>query len=312
MSISLLAKAFDCPELPPGPRLVLLVLCDYANQEGKCWPGQRRIQIRTGFGRTTVITHSKWLVENGYLVRTRIMDSQYHYKLLPNNWPGPNPEPAYDDSTSTEPGQVQNLNQGSVGIRSYVGSKAEPYPLVEPLEETLDSEISDSATNNGIVKKKGPKKRVKKEDVEGYTVEQARVDFVPPTNSVAAKWQTLAGQKLGSMAPTLTQKDLGMLSGIVKAAGGEEYTKVMFDSVIPNWLEFITRTEAMTTAFDSPMGPSIPYLRKWVNEGLAFHVQIVAKATKKPQNVTNATKEPKKVHKHKSLDELLGGGNETD
>lgn len=47
MSIKLTIEAWNC-DLPPATKLVLLRLCDLANEENTCWPTARAIGERCG------------------------------------------------------------------------------------------------------------------------------------------------------------------------------------------------------------------------------------------------------------------------
>ena len=70
MSVKLMAGALDL-KIPSGQKFVLTVLCNFANDDGLCYPGQDTLMDKCSMGRTTVGNHLKWLEERGYLRRNR-------------------------------------------------------------------------------------------------------------------------------------------------------------------------------------------------------------------------------------------------
>ena len=48
---------------------VLVTLCDFTDQDGKCWPSQSLLQQRTSIGRSTLNKKLKLLEESGYITR---------------------------------------------------------------------------------------------------------------------------------------------------------------------------------------------------------------------------------------------------
>lgn len=53
MSIELINKAFKT-DLQPAPKLLLIALCDYANDDGACYPSLKTIQSKVNIGKTNV------------------------------------------------------------------------------------------------------------------------------------------------------------------------------------------------------------------------------------------------------------------
>ena len=66
MSVSLMAAVWAM-ELPSTEKMVLLCLCDHANNEGNCWPSMERIAGRCGVAERTVRRAIKSLVAKGAL-----------------------------------------------------------------------------------------------------------------------------------------------------------------------------------------------------------------------------------------------------
>ena len=53
-----------------GARFVLLVLCNYANEQGLCYPSRETIAKKTSTSVRSVQNHINWLAEHGYLTWT--------------------------------------------------------------------------------------------------------------------------------------------------------------------------------------------------------------------------------------------------
>jgi DNA-binding Lrp family transcriptional regulator len=63
MSFKLMAKALDVKTGSPLTKLILLKLCDNANDQGECWPSQNNIADQCETSRETVNRHIKKLVD---------------------------------------------------------------------------------------------------------------------------------------------------------------------------------------------------------------------------------------------------------
>lgn len=88
MSIKALNWALDLP-IPPGPKLVLAVIADYADDQGYAFPGMDKIARRASVSERTAIRVINDLEANGYLRRERrhIATGQRTsngYQLLPD------------------------------------------------------------------------------------------------------------------------------------------------------------------------------------------------------------------------------------
>lgn len=65
MSIKLLSAAWDL-KIGSTEKMVLMSLCDFANEQGVCWPSVATICRKTSKSERTVQTALKWLKDNGY------------------------------------------------------------------------------------------------------------------------------------------------------------------------------------------------------------------------------------------------------
>ncbi|MFE7565394.1 helix-turn-helix domain-containing protein [Streptomyces sp. NPDC057539] len=68
MSIEAVAWAFKQKIPNPGAKLVLLALCDYADEAWSCFPGQETLADKTSQGERTVRRHLDWLEQHGFIV----------------------------------------------------------------------------------------------------------------------------------------------------------------------------------------------------------------------------------------------------
>ena len=68
MSIKLMCAAFDT-DVPATQKLVLLALCDNANDQGHCFPSVSLLERKCSLSDRTVQTAIGWLEKHGYLTR---------------------------------------------------------------------------------------------------------------------------------------------------------------------------------------------------------------------------------------------------
>lgn len=70
MSVRLMAKAWEM-DMPQGQKMVLLALCDHANDDGTCFPSQEKLAQKCSTTDDTVGRHIKWLKKHGVLSSER-------------------------------------------------------------------------------------------------------------------------------------------------------------------------------------------------------------------------------------------------
>lgn len=66
MSIHLMSKAWRL-DIPQGQKFLLVALCDHANDDGVCWPGQDSLAQKCSMTEKTIGRHIEWLEARGYL-----------------------------------------------------------------------------------------------------------------------------------------------------------------------------------------------------------------------------------------------------
>ena len=103
MSVKLMSTAWDM-DLPMGQKMLLLALCDHANDEGVCYPSQEKLAQKCSMGERTVISHIQWLEKHGILSRERRQNTQRRKSdLYQITLDGYMPEPANSAPANSAP-----------------------------------------------------------------------------------------------------------------------------------------------------------------------------------------------------------------
>lgn len=82
MSIKLMDITWDMP-IPSGPKMVLLSLCDNANDQGECYPSIAKIAKRCSMSERSVFSHIDWLEQRKALYRENRKGRSSVYHLSP-------------------------------------------------------------------------------------------------------------------------------------------------------------------------------------------------------------------------------------
>ncbi|MBC9717792.1 helix-turn-helix domain-containing protein [Streptomyces sp. TRM66268-LWL] len=157
MSIEAVAWAFR-QEIPnPGAKLVLLALCDYADESWSCFPGQETLATKTSQGERTVRRHLEWLEREGFIVsRARFAHGRRTSNRYTIHSPSPNTPPLTPSSPRKGPSakpvnspaeQAAEMTGGQIDQRS---SRAEqPARLAgEPSENHQQKHPQPPAPSN--------------------------------------------------------------------------------------------------------------------------------------------------------------------
>lgn len=91
MSIQALNWAMQQDQIKnSGTRFVLLILCNYANEAGQCYPSRETLAKKTSMTARSVQSHLNWLSENGYISwehqRTGSQQSSNLYQIQSENF----------------------------------------------------------------------------------------------------------------------------------------------------------------------------------------------------------------------------------
>jgi hypothetical protein len=89
MSIKLMCMAFDS-EIPATQKLVLLALCDNANEQGQCFPSIALLERKCSLSDRAVQSALSWLEQHGYLSRNFRVGRATIYVVTPERGSPPN------------------------------------------------------------------------------------------------------------------------------------------------------------------------------------------------------------------------------
>jgi len=89
MSIKLMCAAFDA-DIPSTQKLVLLALCDNANDHGHCFPSVSTLERKCSLSDRAVQTAISWLEANGFLTRQFRTGRATLYVITPERGSPPN------------------------------------------------------------------------------------------------------------------------------------------------------------------------------------------------------------------------------
>lgn len=138
MSIEALSWAWRQP-LKQGPKLVLLALADYANDDGVCWPGVDALAEKTSMSRSAVIEAIKALAEAGLVAVEKRADANGYrasnrYHLNTANVRNPDLGHA----------KVQDPDLGASKVRNPDAKVRNPDPNLQ-----LEPSVRDTSSPNG-------------------------------------------------------------------------------------------------------------------------------------------------------------------
>ena len=138
MSIKLMAKAWEMP-IPSGQKMVLLALCDHANDDGDCYPSQKKLAKKCSMSSRAISNHIKWLHDCGILESerrqtTNVRKSNRYFISLEN----------YQAANSAHANSA-HANSAYPNMQNFPSEHANfaPSYIDEPSERTIRVEPSD-------------------------------------------------------------------------------------------------------------------------------------------------------------------------
>jgi len=149
MSIKLMCLAFDS-EVPATQKLVLLALCDNANEQGQCFPSIALLERKCSLSDRAVQSSLSWLEQNGYLSRNFRVGRATIYVVTPERGSPPNDvhprssftPPPNDVHPTPERGSPRTIREPSVepSLKPIAASARTPTPPPAPFagEQDLD------------------------------------------------------------------------------------------------------------------------------------------------------------------------------
>ena len=82
MSIQLMTSVWKM-HMPSGQKLVLLALCDNANDQGECYPSVSMLSKKCSMSERSVFNHIDWLEKSGVLIRENRVGRSTIYHIDP-------------------------------------------------------------------------------------------------------------------------------------------------------------------------------------------------------------------------------------
>ena len=212
MSIKLMSKAWEL-DLSQGEKLVLLALCDHANDDGVCYPSQSFLARKCSMSDRSVINQIKRLESCGILTSERRQKAgsrqSNSYTINLNNYKSQCENSAHAESApanfayaESAPTKVKNTTE--LGENFAPSFKEEPS-INHQLEP---SDISDGVTPTsqaGLPQKKTAQKK-----------SQANPDNVVCWESYARAYRNRYG-----VLPAANQKTRGQVAMLVRYVGKE-------------------------------------------------------------------------------------------
>jgi hypothetical protein len=144
LSIEAIAWAFNQDVTPAAKKLVLIALCDNADQHGICFPSFTHIEKKTSLSRRAVISHIQALEEEGLLCKApRFRKNASHstnaYKLpISNEDLGDHPLISFFEGGSANPAPPPSANPAPPPSANPALGSANPAPPItinKPLKE---------------------------------------------------------------------------------------------------------------------------------------------------------------------------------
>lgn len=202
MSIKLMSKAWEL-DLSQGEKLVLLALCDHANDDGVCYPSQAFLASKCSMSYRSVINQIKRLESCGILTSERRQKAgsrqSNSYTINLNNYKSQCENSAHANSAPTN---VQNTTE--LCANSAHSFKKEPS-INHQLEPSDIGDGVTPASQAGLPQKKTAQKK-----------SQANPDNVVCWESYAKAYRNRYG-----VLPAANQKTRGQVAMLVRYVGKE-------------------------------------------------------------------------------------------
>lgn len=212
MSVKLMSAAWDM-DLPMGQKMLLLALCDHANDDGVCYPSQEKLAQKCSMGERTVISHIQWLERHGIVSRERRQNTQRRksdlYQITLGNYTA---EPANSAPAKFSP---EPANFAPSEPANFAPSyKEEPSVFNHQIEPSWVGSGIAAAPEAEILEAETPKSAKQKTADEKI---RANPDNVKTWNAYAAAYRRRYG-----ILPESNRKTRGQVAQFVKLVGAEK------------------------------------------------------------------------------------------
>ena len=221
MSVKLMSTAWDM-DLPMGQKMLLLALCDHANDEGVCYPSQEKLAQKCSMGERTVISHIQWLEKHGILSRERRQNTQRRKSdLYQITLDGYMPEPANSAPANSAPAKFspEPANFAPSEPANFAGTyKEEPSVFnhqIEPSERGSGLAAAPAVEILGAAKTEPAEPKATPKTADEKI--RANPDNVKTWNAYAAAYRRRYG-----ILPESNRKTRGQVAQFVKLVGAEK------------------------------------------------------------------------------------------
>ncbi len=222
MSVKLMSAAWDMA-LPMGQKMLLLALCDHANDDGVCYPSQEKLAQKCSMGERTVISHIQWLERHGIVSRERRQNTQRRksdlYQITLGNY---TPEPANSAPANSAPANSAPAKFSPEPANFAPSEPANFAPSYKEEPSVFNHQIEPSGIGSGIaaapkteiLEAQTPKPAKQKTADEKI---RANPDNVKTWNAYAAAYRRRYG-----ILPESNRKTRGQVAQFVKLVGAEK------------------------------------------------------------------------------------------
>ena len=204
MSVKLMSAAWDMA-LPMGQKMLLLALCDHANDDGVCYPSQEKLAQKCSMGERTVISHIQWLERHGIVSRERRQNTQRRksdlYQITLGNY-APEPANSAPAKFSPEPASFAPSYKEEPSVFNH---QIEPSGIGSGIAAAPEAEILEAQTP------KSDKQKTADEKI------RANPDNVKTWNAYANAYRRRYG-----ILPESNRKTRGQVAQFVKLVGADK------------------------------------------------------------------------------------------
>ena len=150
MSVKLMSKAWEM-DIPMGQKMLLLALCDHANDDGVCYPSQEKLATKCSMSLRAIVNHLKWLEKHGILARERRQSTQRRksnlYQITLEKYTPESANPAHADFAHADFAHAEFSPERAEFARSERAESACSYIRIEPSSINHQKEPSESCAD---------------------------------------------------------------------------------------------------------------------------------------------------------------------
>ena len=237
MSVKLMSAAWDMA-LPMGQKMLLLALCDHANDDGVCYPSQEKLAHKCSMGERTVISHIQWLERHGIVSRERRQNTQRRksdlYQITLSNYtpepanPAPaNPAPANPAPANSAPANPAPANSAPAKFSPEPANFApsEPANFAPSYKEepsVFNHQIEPSGIGSGIAA--APETEILEAETPKPAKQKTADEKIRANPDNVKTWNAYANayRRRYGILPESNRKTRGQVAQFVKLVGADK------------------------------------------------------------------------------------------